>query len=267
MAINSKNFENGAFIISRSIFESEIWFKPPEYLKIWLYLLGKANHGTRKIKGYTCERGQYFCDYRELLEQLRYKVGYREHKYHESFMKNLMKHLRDTLMITSAKKPRGVLITICNYSDYQVIKNYEKTNEKTNEKTSSKPALNQTPLSINKNVKNYKNVKKKDKTFTENEKIFIESFWPVYPPRKGKRSGKKEALKLFLKIPKDNIPQVLIGVRHYTVFCRDTDTWPKDASTWLRNKKWEEWQHPHEPESRQKESPTARRVREAKVGK
>ena len=47
------------------------------------------------------------------------------------------------------------------YDNYQFFQNYEKTNEKTNEKTSPKPALNQTPLSINKNVKKLKNEKNK----------------------------------------------------------------------------------------------------------
>lgn len=154
MAIKSENFENGAFIVSRSIFQSEIWFKPPEYLKIWLYLFGKANHKRKRIKGYVCERGQYFCDYKELLMQVEYKIGFRKKKLNESFMKTLMKHLRSTLMIATVKKPRGVLVTICNYSEYQQIKNYEKTNKKTYEKTKLKPDVNQESLSINKNEKN-----------------------------------------------------------------------------------------------------------------
>jgi hypothetical protein len=162
MATKLNNFDNGAFIVSRSIFNSDIWFKPPEYLKIWFYLFGKANHKPRNIKGYTCERGQYFCDYKELSEQLEYKIGYRKKKFNESFMKNLMKYLRDSLMISTMKKPRGLLITICNYSIYQDLKCYEKTNEKTNEKTTTKPHVNQTPLSINKNVKNEENDKNKD---------------------------------------------------------------------------------------------------------
>ena len=77
---NGQNFSSGAFVISRSIFESEIWYKPPEYLKIWLYLIGKANHKGRKYKGYYCERGQYFCNYEELRGQLDYKIGYRNKK-------------------------------------------------------------------------------------------------------------------------------------------------------------------------------------------
>ncbi len=154
-----QNLGSGAFIISRSIYESEIWCKPPEYLKIWLYLLGKANHKCRKYGGYFCERGQYFCNYNELREQLKYKIGYRNNIYNDSYMKNLMKYLRDSLMVTTVKKPRGLLVTIINYDVYQTLDNYEKTNEKTSEETNGKPTVNQRPPSINKNYKNDKNLK------------------------------------------------------------------------------------------------------------
>ena len=154
------NMSKGAFVLSRSIFESEIWHKPPEYLKIWLYLLGKANHKGRKYGGCFCERGQHFCNYNELSEQLKYNIGYRNKTYGDSFMKNLMKYLRDALMVTTAKKPRGLLITITNYDSYQNLRNYENSNEGSNEKTNCKPTVNQMPLSINKNYKNDKNLKK-----------------------------------------------------------------------------------------------------------
>jgi phage replication O-like protein O len=94
----------------------------------------------------------------------------------------------------------------------------------------------------------FKTTLTKTKTLTEKEKSFRELFWPVYPLRKGRKSGKKEALELFIKISKKNIEKVLIGVRHYAVFVQHTGEYPKDADTWLRNEKWGEWQHPYVPE-------------------
>ncbi len=151
-----ENLSNGAFVLSRSIFESDLWQKPPEYLKIWIYLIGKANHKGRKYRGCYCERGQYFCDYAELRAQLSYKIGFRKKKCGDFTPKTLMKFLRSTLRITTMKKPRGVLITILNYDTYQALDNYEKTNEKTNEETTKKPQRNQMPPSINKNYKELK---------------------------------------------------------------------------------------------------------------
>lgn len=126
--VTTQNFSSGAFVISRSMFESEIWYKPPEYLKIWLYLIGKANHKGRKYGGYFCEKGQYFCTCNELLEQLKYKIGYRNKTYNDSRMKNIMKYLRNSLMVTTENKPRGLLITIVNYDSYQDLSNYGKSN-------------------------------------------------------------------------------------------------------------------------------------------
>ncbi|MCP4371026.1 MAG: hypothetical protein GY797_23370 [Deltaproteobacteria bacterium] len=160
------NFSKGAVIISRSLLESDLWFMPPEYVKIWIYLIGKANHCSRKYSGYFCKRGQYFCDYQELRNQLKYKIGYRSKQHHENQMKNLMKYLRDTQRISTMKKPRGILITILNYNAYQTLENYEKTDEKTDEETNDKLTVNQMPPSIN---KNYKNLRiKSSKTFHQN---------------------------------------------------------------------------------------------------
>jgi hypothetical protein len=57
------------------------------------------------------------------------------------------------------KQPRGFLVTVLNYNEYQDMKNYEKTNEDSYDKTKRRPRLNPTSPSINKNDKNEKNVK------------------------------------------------------------------------------------------------------------
>lgn len=153
----NENKKEGAFQIARSLFQSDIWFKPPEYLKIWIYLIGKANHKTRKYKGYTCKRGQYFTNYKELGEQLKYNIGYRKRKVNESTVKNIMKYLRENQMITTMKKPRGILVDILNYNDYQNLSNYEKTKYSDNEETNSKPDVNQDTQPINKNEEELNN--------------------------------------------------------------------------------------------------------------
>jgi len=169
----NENFNEGAFILSRSVFNSDIWFMPPEYLKIWIYIIGKANHKGMKYRGHYCERGQYFCDYRELNEQLKYNIGYRKNMPNENFMKNLMKFLRSTQRITTLKKPRGVLITVLNYTEYQNLDNYEKPTVKSTGKTTKKLRKNQEAPSINKNGKNGKNVKNSRVAFATHDDIEI----------------------------------------------------------------------------------------------
>jgi hypothetical protein len=119
-----ENFEKGAFILSRSIFDSDIWLKPPEYFKIWIYLIGRANHKDRRYRGFELKRGQCFCNHAELQEQLKYNVGYRKKTITDSYVKNILKYLRDNQMITTTKKPRGILVEVLNYNLYQDLSNY-----------------------------------------------------------------------------------------------------------------------------------------------
>src|SRR3989338_5525789 len=46
---NASTFGKGYFIISRSMMESDVWCnKPPEYVKVWLYLISKASHALHR---------------------------------------------------------------------------------------------------------------------------------------------------------------------------------------------------------------------------
>lgn len=162
----SANHEHGAFFISRSLFESDIWAKPADYAKIWIYLIGRANHKEAKYRGFTLKRGQCFCTAKELTEQITYYVGYRPKKISESKVKHCLKFLRDTQRITTTKEPRGMVITILNYDLYQSLENYGRTKESSSERTNVEPVSNQKPLSINNKEKkeikeNYKVVREK----------------------------------------------------------------------------------------------------------
>ncbi len=221
------NKDNGAFIMSRSIFESEIWYKPPCYLKLWLYLIGKANHKDRKYNGFLVKRGQYFCTYKELTGQLSYNVGYRKEIPHEGLTKRVMKYLRSTLMIDTTKEPRGVLVTILRYDEYQDLSNYERTSEETNERTTKELRTNQCRPSINKNVKNDKNDKKDIYTSK-----FLE-FYNSYP----KKIGKKAAFRAYSKVKSEH-DSIIKGLKVHK-FSDDSQFIPHPA-TWLNQGRWED---------------------------
>ncbi len=153
------NHSQGAFQLSRSLFTSDIWEMPPTYLKIFIYIIGKANHERKRYRGFTVERGQYFCHSGELLDQLRYYIGCCRKNASDSTAKRVLKYLRDTNRITTAKKPRGILITVINYDKYQNLTNYERTKEHTNEDSKDRLKENQQRPSINKNENNENNEK------------------------------------------------------------------------------------------------------------
>lgn len=152
--------KGGYYIKARCIQDSDIFYAPPVVRELWDWLLMNANHSRSKYSGYTIERGQLFRSYKEILDGLSWRVGWRKESYTENQLKKSMKNLRESQRITTRKEPRGILITITNYDYYQDPKNYEKdkegTTEGTNESTIEEPRKEPTvALSINKNDKNY----------------------------------------------------------------------------------------------------------------
>lgn len=127
----------GGYInISRKIVESEIWNKPPMYVKVWLYLLVRAQHSEYK----GLERGQLRTSIPEIIEACSWKVGYRTEKPTKKQVFAILDWLRnpsdsnhegnnESSMIETTKGTQGMLVTICNYNVYQDSKNYEGNNE------------------------------------------------------------------------------------------------------------------------------------------
>jgi len=170
--------EGGYYIKARCIKHSFIAHASPCLRETFDYLLREASHTEKKYEGFTLKRGQLFRTYQEIRDDLSWKVGFRIKRYNEDAMKHTMKTLRDALMITLTKTPRGMIITVCNYDFYQDPKNYERANEHANEDPMNARRTREEPLSINKNIKN----------------IIIEDSDTHIPEKgeKAQRSGKKK---------------------------------------------------------------------------
>lgn len=147
----------GGFVLKpRSIKDSWIAHAAPVVREVWDWLIMNANYKAAKYNGFTVERGQIFCSYMDIRESLSWMVGYRKEMYSENQMKHAMKQLTNHGMINSTKQPRGMLITICNYSKYQDSSNYESTSEQLTNQPMSEPSINSASLSISKEVKEVK---------------------------------------------------------------------------------------------------------------
>lgn len=127
---------NGSILINRKIIESAVWYKPHIYLKVWLYLLSKAQY--KPYKG--LDRGQTFITCEELREACKYYVGYRKVTPSSKEIYNILSFLRNpaqqgqrsgenTPMIETTKGRHGVLVTIVNYDSYLNIETNEENNE------------------------------------------------------------------------------------------------------------------------------------------
>jgi hypothetical protein len=164
----------GYILLSRKLIESEIWDKPPLYIKIWIYLLSKAQH--RPYKG--LDKGQLWVSIPEIREKCSWQIGYRKVKPTKDQVFQVIEWLRNptgknsrsgcahvcehdtkATMITTTKATQGMLVNIDNYCFYQDPKNYESNDEGNDEKATKATSEQQQPDNINKNDKNVKNEK------------------------------------------------------------------------------------------------------------
>ena len=133
---------NTYILISRKLIESGIFSKPPLYLKLWMWLLIQARFADNN----GLKRGQVRTTYEEMREAMSYYVGFRKVKPSKQEVFRALEYMRgserdperdtETPMIETVKTTRHILVTICNYNDYQDPDFYERNNEDTVNETS-----------------------------------------------------------------------------------------------------------------------------------
>lgn len=147
--MSENRIQGGYILLSRKIIESEIWSKPPLYLKIWIYLLSRAQF--KKYRG--LERGQVFFSIPEIQEACSHYVGFRKEvptykqvrkavewmkqasntdnrrfPYEGQMKGNTKGNMKGNTkgnMIEVKKTTRGVVADIVNYNVYQDPNSYE----------------------------------------------------------------------------------------------------------------------------------------------
>lgn len=242
----------GYFLIARKMIDSEIFKKPPLYLKVWIYLLSRAQHKEFK----ELKRGQLWTSIPEIQDALTWKVGYRTERPTKKQIFTVLEWLRnpservhegndERSMIVTTKGTQGMLITICNYSVYQTSENYEGNDERTTTGTTKSLRPERQGNNINKNVfkndKNAKNDNKKDIAQSEILRENFEALWKSYPNKKGKEA----AFKSYKKAVKDGVTDeaILSGIERYKQEIAIKQTEPQFiqyGSTWFNGKRWED---------------------------
>ncbi|MCR3760389.1 hypothetical protein KYB31_15535 [Clostridium felsineum] len=153
--------KGGYILLSRGLIESEIFKKPPLYLKVWIYLLSKAQHKDFK----ALKRGQLWTDIPEIQEACSWYVGYRKEKPSKKQIYTILEWLRNPYerdnegtakgtMIGTTKGTQGMLVNIDKYRFYQDSKNYEGNDEGNDERTAKELRREEQGNNINKNDKN-----------------------------------------------------------------------------------------------------------------
>ncbi|MGE0156776.1 MAG: hypothetical protein AB7T17_07095 [Geobacter sp.] len=110
----------GYILLSRQLLNSDIWRKPPHYLKIWVWMLMTAHWADGDF-----ERGQLCTSYAELQELGVHKSGNRtEGRFTTDQVRSAISWLVETGAIKTEKTRHGLMITIQNYDEYQNPANY-----------------------------------------------------------------------------------------------------------------------------------------------
>ncbi|PPA70068.1 hypothetical protein [Jeotgalibacillus proteolyticus] len=120
----------GAFMISREIFDNDIW-EDPIKLRIFLFLVGKAVFAEegKRVAGVDLKRGQYLRSYRNLIEDLSYKENRSVKKISLSTLHRKLDALVKEDRLKVEETPLGTIFTVVNYSTYQNFDHYKKPKE------------------------------------------------------------------------------------------------------------------------------------------
>jgi len=63
----------GGFTLARKTFTSSIWLKESLYLKLWVWIIGRANHEDVERNGFLYKRGQVVTTYNEIIKALTHR--------------------------------------------------------------------------------------------------------------------------------------------------------------------------------------------------
>lgn len=201
----------GYILISRRLIDSEIWEKPPLYLKVWIYILSKARH--RADKGF--ERGELLISIPELQEACSHKIGFRKETPTKKQIFNILEFLRNpydgnddshtsATMIGTTKTTRGLVVKVHNYNVYQDPKNYERNNEGNAERNDSGTAKGTTGEHYTQELEELKNSKNEKKEEQANSALF-EKWWKIYPKKTGtKKNIEKKFDKAIKKVGEEH---------------------------------------------------------------
>ena len=188
--------EGGYILLSRKIIESEIFDKPPLYLKVWVYLLSRARFKGRN----GLSRGEFRTTVNEIRKACSWKSGYRtiapKRRKIYRIIKWMKKPTGDTTgdtagdtpgdtpgdttgdttgdtMLSTKKITHGFIINIEQYERYQDPDMYKNSNKKTTNHTTNggnnKEECNKDNKDKKENKESKEKKKRKDSQFAQHQ--------------------------------------------------------------------------------------------------
>lgn len=166
----TEQIKGGYILLARNMIESEIWQKPPAYLKIWIYILFRVNWKKSKHN----EIGM------DLFNFTQEKIpGVKQTQIYD-FLRwaKTLNSSDQTTQITTQKTTRGIRLKVNKYEYYQDPKNYQFQNTfqdtfQHNSKTIPKTLIN----TINTSYINSLSIQKNEtQKLTKEEREILKSY-------------------------------------------------------------------------------------------
>lgn len=115
----------GFYLKPRKFKTSKIATAPPVCREVWDWLISEANYEDKTSSGRLIKRGQCIRTYQDIIDGLKWMVGFRYEYYSKTQIQKALNFLRNERMISTVKTTRGMIITIIKYNKYQSPGNYE----------------------------------------------------------------------------------------------------------------------------------------------
>ena len=195
------------------------WFQDPNMVRVWIYMLLKANHEPRNWKGVTINPGQFVGGRKTIASG----TGLSEQN-----IRTCIDKLKSTNEITIKSTNKFSVFEIIKWKSYQLE---EEGNQQINQESTSELTNNQ-PQTRSKEVK-------KLNTISSTE---IESVYESYPTRcpirgasNGKGSKHKEKIRAILLSKKHTAVELIRIIKAYVNDCKENNSYMKNFGTFLNN--------------------------------
>jgi hypothetical protein len=223
--------DGGYILLARKILDSDIMDKPPLWLKLWVWMLEKANH-KNDYKG--LKRGQFFTTMKELQKEMSWYVGGRHHIPSYDKIRAPLRYWSsrrppENRPVTISKTTRGMVITIHNYNRYQDPKNYENHAED-RPKTARRPA---TPCKAKDDAGSTPPQQELTRINNKRIKELSNEIYDIYkseiqPLRKSSTRAKENIAHYLKHHSSENLKQAILNYK-MTIYDRVDGTWLYDS--------------------------------------
>lgn len=210
MGGNSSLIPGGCVLLARKMLDSDLMDHSPLVVKLWVWLLLKANWKDRD----QLMRGQLVTTIAEMQGAMSHYAGWRKIRPTPDQIRTAYEALTLTARLTTRRTTRGMVITILNYEAFQDISAY-------GSRTEARKEIATCPAATPHDTEEGEERKKENKPLADYSAEFV-SFWQAYPRRTAKDAAYKAWKKI--KSPAETLALILKALE-----------WQKASENWTKS--------------------------------